>query len=254
MKITERTRKILWAKSGNRCLLCRIELIQEIENEAKNLVIGMECHIISSKKNGPRGMEKYDGDFNSYENLMLLCANDHKRVDDLTEIYTAEKLKLFKTIHENWVKTTLEKDAVAFTNEAQNIKSLPKINSGKKVFEIVRDAHVFDFNNDELLTEEEANLIGSLFEDLRDYGDILSDIGYEGIARYEVQLNKEIDKLNQIGFLLFGIRREVKFRNTSDKDLGLLETASIVAVRKDNPYIIGDFLIAKFPPTSKLHF
>jgi len=100
MAITTRTRKSLWAKSGNRCAICRLELVQNDEVEG-NLIIGQECHIISSKPDGPRGNQKlHCSDFDDFENLILLCANDHTRIDTFTDIYTVEKLIKLKKSHE----------------------------------------------------------------------------------------------------------------------------------------------------------
>ncbi len=74
MAITDKTRKALWAKSGNRCLLCRIELVQETDNTTETLIIGEECHIVSKKGKGPRGAVEFNGDFDGYDNLFLsLC-------------------------------------------------------------------------------------------------------------------------------------------------------------------------------------
>jgi len=247
MSITDKTRKTLWAKSGNRCLLCRIELVQETDEAIGNVIIGEECHIVSASDKGPRGNFQFSGDFDGYDNLVLLCANDHKKVDELTDIYSVETLLLFKGLHEAWVKTTLEKDATAFANDRLNIKSLPKIKSGKQIVDIVNGAHMFDFNHDELKTESEATEIGGLFEELKETSDILSDIGYMEAAKFGVQLNEEIEKLEQMGFLLFGMRRKLNVISKEKKDLGIFETASLVVVRQDNPSIVGDFLVAKFP-------
>lgn len=247
MSITDKTRKTLWAKSGNRCLICRIELVQETEDASENVIIGEECHIVSEKGKGPRGEVQYLGDYDSYDNLVLMCANDHKRVDELTDIYTVEKLRLFKSLHEDWVRSTLARDASTFTNEKHNIKSLPKITSGKQLVNIIHSAYMFDFNHDELKTEAEANEIGALFEELKEYGDILSDIGTAEEIRLGVHYNSEIEKLKTMGFVLFGLRRKVRLRNDKKEDVGVYDTATLIAVRSDNPGIIGDFLIAKFP-------
>jgi len=247
MAITDKTRKALWAQSGNRCLLCRIELVQESEHENDKLIIGEECHIVSSKTNGPRGDTTFIGNYDHIDNLVLLCANDHKRIDELTDIYTVEKLKLFKLIHENWVKTTLERDVIAFTNDKNNVKSLPKITSGKRIIDIINGAHLFDFHHDELSTEKEAEIIGDLLEDLKDYGDLLSDIGYTEIAKLGLRYNDELENLKQMGFILFGIRRKIRVRNDKKEDMGLYDAASIIIVRDNNPSIVNDFLIAKFP-------
>ena len=48
MAITSKTRKELWAKSGNRCAICKKELVHQISQEDGSFIIGDECHIISS--------------------------------------------------------------------------------------------------------------------------------------------------------------------------------------------------------------
>jgi len=253
MAISDKTRKMLWARSGNRCILCKTELVQKSDEPSEySLVIGEECHIISSKKTGPRGRIEYSGNYDSYNNLILLCANDHKKVDELTEKYTNVTLMILKGLHENWVKETLERDVTAFTNDKLNIKSLPKIKSGKEIVDIINGAHMFNFNHDELKTDEEATEIGELFDELMDTGDILSDLTYSERAKFGLQLNESIEKLEHLGFFLFGLRRQSRLYNDQDVDLGLFDTASLVAVRENNPSIVSEFLIAKFPTKSKL--
>jgi hypothetical protein len=39
-----------------------------------------------------------------YDNLILLCSIDHKRVDDQPEHFTIERLKSIKLDHEAWVR------------------------------------------------------------------------------------------------------------------------------------------------------
>ena len=245
MSITNKTRKTLWAKSGNRCLLCRIELVQETDGVTENLIIGEECHIVSKKGKGPRGKIEFSGDYDSYDNLVLLCANDHKRVDELTDIYTVDRLLLFKEVHETWVRTTLERDAIAFANDKNNIKSLPRITSGKQLVDIINGIHVFDFNYDELRAEDEANKVGGLFDELEDYINIISDIGSTEVAKLGIRFNDEIEKVQKKGFMLFGMRQKIKLRH-NEEELGFFDKAFIVIVRNDNPCIVGDFLIAKF--------
>ena len=254
MSITDKTRKTLWAKSGNRCSICKTELVQQTDGMADNVIIGEECHIIAKSNLGARGSIPHGGDIDGYANLILLCANDHKIVDELTDKFTVECLLLVKALHENWVKKTLEQDVTAFANDRLNIKSLPKITSGKQILDIVNGAHMFDFNHDELITENEATEIGGLFEELKDTGDILPDIGYLEVAKYGIRLNEEVEKLKQMGFLLFGMRRKLRFINDKKEDMGIFETASLLAVRQDNPSIVGDYIIAKFPTDVRLSF
>ncbi len=53
MPISNKTRKFLWSKSGNRCAICKTELFTN-KADKDDLNIGEECHIISFKKNEPR--------------------------------------------------------------------------------------------------------------------------------------------------------------------------------------------------------
>ena len=111
MTILDSTRKKLWAKSGNKCSICKIDLFYK-KLEKKEVNIGEECHIISSKVNGPRhkpGLTEYD----LFDNLILLCRNHHKEIDELTDTYTEEILRYIKINHENWVDSTLNMNIAA---------------------------------------------------------------------------------------------------------------------------------------------
>lgn len=253
MSISSKTRKTLWAKSGNRCSLCRIELVQNIDSSKDDLIIGEECHIISAKENGPRGKEKCNNEFDHYNNLILLCANDHKRIDELTEIYSVDKLQKIKSAHELWVKTTLEKDVLAFTNDRNNLKSLSKISTGKQLIDLINGTHMFQFDHDELDTNEEAEIIGGFIDELRDVADILSDLGFVEISKMGLQYNEEIKRIENLGFSVFGLRRKIRLRNNKNEDMGIYGTSTLTIVRKDNPSIIDNFLIAKIQ-TSDISF
>ncbi len=113
MAISVKTRKMLWGRSGNRCNYpnCRIELVMDATETDDESIIGEECHIVGRTENGPRGIshlskEKRD----KYNNLILLCRNHHKMVDDQTNIYTVERLNKIKKDHERWVSESLSYD------------------------------------------------------------------------------------------------------------------------------------------------
>lgn len=227
-------------------------MVQEVENSNTNLIIGQQCHIVSEAGEGPRSNAKFDKDYDGYENLILLCANDHKRIDDLIDIYTVEKLIQLKKHHELWVKTTLEKDVSAFANDEQNIKSLTLIKSGKQLLDFIKGVHMSDFDNEEFKTIEEAEKAGNLFDLLKDYIDILDDIRFSDLAQLGIELNDEIKELDILGLQIFGVKRRLRMKLKDGKDVGDFETASLVIVRNDNPSIVSDFLIAKFP--TKVNF
>jgi hypothetical protein len=83
VSISDKDRKILWDRSGNRCALChRHILVAERTSADDAAVVGDEAHIAAQSLGGPRYGECARGEIDSYENLILLCKTDHKRVDD----------------------------------------------------------------------------------------------------------------------------------------------------------------------------
>lgn len=247
MGISTKTRKSLWAKSGNRCAICRLELVQGEEGE-ENVIIGQECHIVSSKQDGPRGDQKlHCSDFDDFENLLLLCANDHKRIDTLTEVYEADKLVHLKKSHEDWVKSTLSADPLTFTNDKFKISSLKKVKSGNELIQLVDGANAFMFDNDQLKTKEEVEIIPPLLDLLKEYGDMLDLMSFKDKAELGLDLDKTIKEVEGLGFQIFGLKRNVKLRNEDKKDMGRWDMTTIIIVRNDNPGIIEDFLITRTP-------
>lgn len=110
MSILVQSRKILWGRSGNRCAFpgCYVELHQEVGNSSSTL-IGEECHIEAQSGNGPRfNKDLTEKQINSFENLILLCPNHHKIIDDNPDEYPVERLKKMKADHESQVRKALD--------------------------------------------------------------------------------------------------------------------------------------------------
>ena len=102
--------KQLFAHSGNSCAYpkCKNGLIQD------NTVIGEICHIKATRPNGPRyDPEQTPDERHSYSNLILLCANHHKIIDDDPEAYTVERLLKLKEEHTSRFAVTSDKEAEA---------------------------------------------------------------------------------------------------------------------------------------------
>ena len=161
MAISDKTRKQLWAKSGNRCAICKEELFQKPEVENGGLNVGEECHIISAKEKGPRhvaGVPNYD----TYDNLLLLCRNHHKEIDTLIETYPEEILRFMKTNHENWVTESLQ--SKLDNSERKNAKFIKRIVSGKELFEIIDSVHGYRPDYDEQEDTGENEFIGSILQ------------------------------------------------------------------------------------------
>jgi hypothetical protein len=251
MAISEKDRKSLWARSGNRCAFCRIELIAEKDDNEINLNLGEECHIISSKHSGPRFKEDFSEGHDNYSNLILLCRNHHRMIDEQFETYTANVLNQIKLNHERWVKTIIDKASGKKTKN--EIRLLSKITCGKELLDIVIGMHASQFDYDELKSEEEVQTIGSFLQNLSDWGEILG-VGineHHQIAELGFNLTKDIKEIENLGFFVFGDSRRSRMTNDNKVDLGVWKIATIYIMRKDNPNIINMDLSNKEKMTSE---
>ena len=176
MAITSKTRKELWAKSGNRCAICKKELVNQISEDEGSFIIGDECHIISSSAEGPRhkpGIEDYD----SYENLLLLCKNHHREIDENCASYTEELLHYIKTSHENWVKETLD-SYMSGKDSVRKPRFIKRIVSGKELLNIFHHVAFIYRDYDEPANEEECTYIADIFQYFSDFYWEIGVFGY----------------------------------------------------------------------------
>lgn len=209
MSIADKTRKILWAKSGNRCALCRQKLVADETDCDKKSVIGEECHICSQSPNGPRYVSSIDKkEIDDLDNLILLCSNHHKLIDDQVETYTIPLVRSLKINHEKWVEEKLkEKEeipAIRLRRFRQNIpKRLNLITSGKELIAIASQcsAAYHDYSDD--LTSTEIDLVGGFFQNIRDYMDIWNDIEPIEQVRASMEIGDSVKELAASGFLIF---------------------------------------------------
>lgn len=233
MSISIKTRKILWAKSGNRCSICKVELFSNEEGK-ENLNIGEECHIISSQDTGPRhkiGLADYD----EYDNLILLCRNHHKEIDELTETYTEELIRYVKQNHENWVTSTLTN---SIKNQEKNQpRFISRITSGKELLNIITDSHGYRTDYDEIETEEEANFIGGVLQDLVDYGEVSGMVEAFDRVKMGLQLSEMLKRLEEKGYFVFAEKNIERIRYANG-EADNWAVATILIRKKNNPEII----------------
>jgi len=106
--VKEQDIKLLWGRSGNRCAICRCELSQDKANASASFPFGEQAHIIARNSDGPRGKSILSPkERDSYHNLLLLCPNHHRTIDQDPEDYPIEKLHMIKAEHELWVQRSL---------------------------------------------------------------------------------------------------------------------------------------------------
>lgn len=111
MGLSDRDRKILWARAGNRCSYrFKGEACSELlvfKDGGKYVNIGVECHIVGEKQSAARYVEDYPAP-ESYSNRILMCQNHHKAIDDDEDTFTAEVLEKMKRSHEEAILRATE--------------------------------------------------------------------------------------------------------------------------------------------------
>jgi hypothetical protein len=230
VSITDRTRKILWGRSGNLCAYCRRALVEDRDELSDESVVGDECHIIGEKPGAARGHLGIGmDDLDEYDNLVLLCKVHHKLVDDQAETYPVERLRAMKAAHELWVKETLARKP---GGKQPHFALLFRIQTGKQLTNLIRGADGFLFDHDEPETEEEAQLIGGFLQKIRDWGDIWSDLETSQQVETSFSLTKDIKEIEAAGFLTFGTTEQRKMRS-GDKVFGCV-VAVMAVVRPTN--------------------
>lgn len=111
MKPSVRTVKRLFAVSGNRCAFpaCTAALVDELGS-----VTGEICHIRAKSPEGPRyAAEQSEEARHGFDNLLLMCHQHHKRIDDDWHNYPCEALLKIKRYHETNAPSQDSPDEVA---------------------------------------------------------------------------------------------------------------------------------------------
>ncbi len=234
MTITNKTRKILWGRSGNRCAICRRELIKDSTTTDDEAVIGEECHIVAREANGPRGssslpLNKRD----ELDNLILLCRNHHKEVDDQPKTFTVEVLKEIRARHEAWVRESLSiKEKVS-----SKLFFVFRIDTGTQLCNSVVGCDAFHFDNDQPETQGEALLIADFAQNIQDYGDLWSTLESRDRVLAQFEFDRQIKQLDDCAFLVYGAERRQKFvSQTIEKTLDFT-VVYIFIVRKSSPLV-----------------
>jgi hypothetical protein len=243
MAITDKTRKILWGRSGSLCASCKRNLVIDETSSDPNSVVGDECHIISGAPNGPRFDPLYpQQSIDDLSNLLLLCRVHHKMIDDQPESYTAERVREIKLNHEQWVESKLREDSNVKPVKVVRLKDeIPKtlklITSGTELFNLAANCHGSYQNHSDQLTDEEVELVGGFLQSLQDWVDLSSDLEPISRVRAGKDLDNDIKQLSESGFFVFAAteRQRMEGGHSPPSFLTLLH---INVVRAGDPGII----------------
>jgi len=114
MAVKPKALKELYARAAGRCAMCpgfeSVFKKQVCDVDIDNKNISEAAHIIAQSKKGPRGGDGYTGDIDDYDNLILLCPNHHKTVDDNPQQFPADWLRRKKSELEQLVDKSLATD------------------------------------------------------------------------------------------------------------------------------------------------
>jgi len=234
MAITEKTRKILWGRSGNRCAICHRELVMDARGLDNESIIGDECHIVAREANGPRGSSLLPAEErDAYDNLILLCRVHHKIIDDQPDAYGIQVLKNIKQMHEAWVRESLNSQQLREPTGEPFIAG--RIRTGKQLFSIIAGSLAHYFDNDQPESESEANLIGDFAQNIQDYIDVWDDMESRDRITAQFEMDKNIQELESSGFLVYGCQRKDKIRILGQVDTCLV--TYLIVLRKTNPLV-----------------
>lgn len=239
MAISDKTRKILWTRSGNKCSICKARLITLKSEPFTATIVGEECHIVSAAQNGPRYNEIQDYNYDRLENLILLCSNCHKIVDDQIDYYGVDKLKIIKEKHEEEVRTLLEKtDPTNNFKKIDDITVLPKVHSGKELLYLLDDCMAFETDYEDTKDEREIGLIASIMQTLTDYSDFLSSEPEPGPKISIItELNKLLEEIDNSKFALFGEKKKQKITFDNGKS-DIWNVSTLYLMKIDNPNVV----------------
>lgn len=232
MAISEKTIKIIWGNAAARCVICRKHLILPSEKETSDSLIGEICHIISKQVDGPR----YDPNISDRElldmpdNLLLLCRNHHKLIDDHCNEYTPEKLRKIKKDHEEFVRKSflLNKDKEIY---------LRRIYTGKELLGILDGAFAYEIDYDTPKNEEEKKKISLFLNYCTITVDVADLTGISNKMEVEKELTELMTDVEKIGYFCFAESLRKKVKNNSGLD-ELWKIAAIYVRSKDNKEII----------------
>ena len=109
-KIPDKIKMILMAKCGGKCEFrgCNKSILEETLTKKEGLYSNF-AHIIADSENGPRGDKDLSSKLSKEEsNIMVLCFEHHKFIDENEKDYTVEVLKEMKKEHETYVNELMK--------------------------------------------------------------------------------------------------------------------------------------------------
>ncbi len=100
------TKLVLFVLAGGRCEFngCNRYLLEH-ELTTQKCIVAEAAHLVAFSEKGARGdTQPRPADIHDVSNLMLLCHDCHKLIDDQPERYTVAILRNYKSVHEERIR------------------------------------------------------------------------------------------------------------------------------------------------------
>ncbi|WAX55103.1 HNH endonuclease [Jatrophihabitans cynanchi] len=242
MAISDHDRKVLWARAHNSCAICKRILIADSTTTDRESIVGDEAHIAARSTIGPRGGVLAADMTDSYDNLILLCKVDHKRVDDQPQEYTAERLRAIKAEHERWAADKFgasepEPIRIVDPSDGGAIELAPLAN-GAAIWDVVANSQAYRLRSPEDGSDEEIDQADTFLDLARDWGEISDDVidqGMTAVRQAKRSLQDGLDGLHRIGLVVFGARRQLVIKGGQLPPGSWCEAVLVVYRRADIP-------------------
>lgn len=188
--ISEKKKIILMGLCGGKCEFrgCNNSVVEDMLTGDKSNFANY-AHIIASSENGPRGNETLSNKLSNDENnIMVLCRNHHKEIDDFPEKYPEELLKKMKKEHEDFIRDLMnikkENTAIGIKYSFNISDRVPKIND--------EDVRKCAFKQNYYCKGDIINLSGSKADERKD--SVIYELEKENIKMNFYQLIKPLLK------------------------------------------------------------
>jgi len=223
--VSEKTRKIIWIEAGGRCAICQRQVLTPGTETDDPSIFGQEAHIVARAPGGPRAGGLDEDRLDSHENLILLCSEHHKQVDDQPNYYTVERLRQIKQKHKEWVASRDAKEPgplrIVPDPSFPQQHLLKMIFGGSVLWDMVKEAMAIQYGLPDHLVEEDEEIIVEFLDLVKDYLDIAGDLASVREQRNAAKtLGSYISRLAERGFFVgANLRRMLLTGGVSEKPM-----------------------------------
>jgi transcriptional regulator with XRE-family HTH domain len=120
----------------------------------------------------------------------------------------------------------------------QRIDVLHVITNGHDLMSMIGGAYIGRYSHCVLNNNEDADLVGSFLQDVKDWGDLWGIVEIQDRAKAEIEFTERIYELSANGFLVFGKSKREKVNLEYDKKSYIWPCICLYITTKDDPSIV----------------